>query len=58
MNRIYKWDNLKFLLILLVVVGHFVDGFVDISNTYKFIFLYPDYFRKNIMKNIVWKKIK
>lgn len=24
-NRVALWDNLKFLLILLVVIGHFVE---------------------------------
>lgn len=25
-RRIYKWDNLKFILILLVVTGHFISA--------------------------------
>ena len=33
-RRLYLYDNLKFLLIFLVVLGHFTDGFtVDLFGT-------------------------
>lgn len=38
-KRIYKWDNLKFVLITLVVIGHFVDVYND-SKCFKSIFLF------------------
>lgn len=38
-QRIFLFDNLKFLLILLVVIGHFVDIGVSKSNIYKSIFI-------------------
>lgn len=41
-SRIYKFDNIKFLVILLVVVGHTIENFVDKSDMFKslFIFIY------------------
>lgn len=63
-KRIYKWDNLKCFLIVMVVVGHFVNQYAPISDTMKSISLFiysfhmplfifcPDYYRKNGMKNI------
>lgn len=38
-KRIYKFDNLKFLLILLVVIGHFADLYVSKYNSMRFIFI-------------------
>lgn len=38
--RIALWDNLKFVLILLVVVGHFSGFFQNESNAYRSIFLF------------------
>ena len=32
-KRIYKWDNLKCFLIVMVVIGHFVNQYAPISNT-------------------------
>ena len=28
-ERVALWDNLKFVLILLVVIGHFVDCYIE-----------------------------
>ena len=39
-KRIYKFDNLKFLLILFVVIGHFVDLYVNDYRTMKMIFIF------------------
>ncbi len=41
-ERIYKFDNIKFITIVLVVVGHVIEGFVDKSDMFKslFIFIY------------------
>ena len=39
-NRVFLFDNLKFLLIVLVVVGHFVDGVKGGSHLYKSIFIF------------------
>ena len=36
-KRIAKWDNLKGFLIALVVIGHFVEPFVEYSDKYKMI---------------------
>ena len=36
-NRIAKWDNLKGLLIISVVIGHFVEPLVEYSWAYKVI---------------------
>jgi len=35
MQREYKWDNLRGILALLVVIGHFTEPFLDISPAYK-----------------------
>lgn len=37
-NREYLWDNLKALLIFLVVIGHFADLYIE-SNVFKSIFI-------------------
>lgn len=39
-KRIYKWDNLKCFLIVMVVIGHFVNQYAPISNTMKSISLF------------------
>jgi len=39
-NRICLYDNMKFILILLVVVGHFAEPFILKSNFFKSIFFY------------------
>ena len=41
-KRICLWDNIKFLLIVLVVVGHFADQLVNNSNAFKslYVFIY------------------
>ena len=39
-NRIALWDNLKFLLVTCVVIGHFADQFTDVSIIYDSIFLF------------------
>lgn len=38
-KRIMLWDNLKFLLITLVVIGHFIDYYIS-SGIYKSIFIF------------------
>lgn len=38
-NRVYLWDNMKFILIFLVVLGHFSDIYVDKSPTLQSIYL-------------------
>lgn len=39
-ERIALWDNLKFILITAVVIGHFADFVVDRSDTCKSIYLF------------------
>lgn len=41
-SRIYKFDNIKLLTIILVVVGHVIESYVDKSDMFKslFIFIY------------------
>ena len=39
-NRIALWDNLKFILITLVVAGHFADEIMDYTSIYSSIFLF------------------
>lgn len=41
-NRLYKFDNIKFVAILFVVIGHFIEGFTDKSDMFKslFVFIY------------------
>ncbi len=39
-TRIYLWDNIKFLLILLVVMGHLADCYTDVSTTCRRIYLF------------------
>lgn len=60
-ERVALWDNIKFILITLVVIGHLADEFTINSNAYKVFFylyihficlrlyLFQDYF---IMKKI------
>lgn len=38
--RIAKWDNVKFILIMLVVVGHFADAYVEDSSNMKSLFFF------------------
>ena len=39
-KRLYKYDNIKFLLIVLVVWGHIADIFVSKDSVYKTIYVY------------------
>ena len=41
-ERVYKFDNIKFLTIMLVVVGHIIESFINDSDMFKslFIFIY------------------
>lgn len=39
-EHIALWDNLKFLLILLVVVGHFADSFTAESSSFRALYLF------------------
>ena len=39
-ERIALWDNLKFILITLVVIGHLADEFTAKSDVYKSVFLF------------------
>lgn len=39
-TRIALWDNLKFVLILLVVIGHFSKFFQNDSSIYRSVFLF------------------
>ncbi len=39
-QRTALWDNIKFLMITLVVIGHLVDNFTDQSNIFKSIFIF------------------
>lgn len=39
-KRIAWWDNVRFILIILVVMGHFADNFTEKFDTYKSIFLF------------------
>ncbi|MEE3343275.1 MAG: acyltransferase family protein [Bacilli bacterium] len=39
-ERIYKFDNIKFLLILLVVIGHSVEFYIDKYNSMNKIFIF------------------
>ncbi len=39
-NRIYLWDNLKFLLITTVVLGHFADVFTGVSSPCRSLFAF------------------
>ena len=38
-SRVFLWDNVKAILILLVVVGHFAEQFTPVSNIMNSIFL-------------------
>ena len=63
-KRIYKWDNLKCFLIVMVVIGHFVNQYAPISNTMKslsflfipsicrFLFFCQDYYRRSGVQGI------
>ena len=55
-KRIYKWDNLKCFLIVMVVIGHFVNQYAPISRVFlflyilsicRFLFFCPDYYKKD-----------
>lgn len=62
-KRIYFFDNLKFLLIILVVIGHFLDNMFNYSYNFKgiYTFIYTfhmplfifitGYFSKSFIKN-------
>ena len=39
-NRIFKYDNVKFVLILLVLIGHMVDQYIDKTGLFKSIFIF------------------
>lgn len=39
-TRVALWDNVKFVMIILMTVGHFVDAFEDTSHTCRSIYLY------------------
>ncbi|MCF0134279.1 MAG: acyltransferase family protein [Blautia sp.] len=39
-ERVALWDNLKFLMITLVVIGHFIDCLTKYSDFYKGLFLF------------------
>ena len=39
-ERVYLWDNMKFLLINLVVIGHFADQYVDKSVDLRSLFFF------------------
>lgn len=39
-KRVILWDNLKFFLILTVVLGHFVEPYIKQSHFFKFLFLF------------------
>ena len=62
-KRIYKWDNLKCFLIVMVVIGHFVNQYAPISNTMKsislfipsicrFLFFCLDYYKKSGRRDV------
>ena len=62
-GRVYYFDNLKFILIILVVIGHFLDVPTKTSNYAKMVWLFiyffhmplfvfiSGYFSKNVVKN-------
>ena len=61
-KRIYKWDNLKCFLIVMVVIGHFVNQYAPISNTMKSLSLFiyslavSSFFRNGDRKlSFVWE---
>ena len=39
-SRVFRYDNLKFFLILLVVTGHFIDPFDEQSKVFQSLFLF------------------
>lgn len=39
-KRIAWWDNVRFILVMLVVMGHFADNFVNELDAYKSVFLF------------------
>lgn len=60
-KRIYKFDNLKFLLILFVVIGHFADLYVSTYRSMKIIFIFLYSFHMPLflfITGIFTKKIK
>ena len=40
MNRIAKWDNAKFVLIILVVICHFYENYLGSSKLVNSLFFY------------------
>ena len=68
-NRIYKWDYLKFFLIFMVVLGHSADRFTADSETMRGLFLWiysfhmpvfifvSGLFAKRTINNARWDKI-
>lgn len=59
LHRIAKWDNAKFLLILLVVIGHFVDLYTKNSASAKslflFIYLFISYASVYFSGGLIWQ---
>ena len=53
-RRVAKWDNTKFLLILLVVIGHFVDVYTKDSASAKSLYLFISYASVYFFGGIVW----
>lgn len=39
-QRVYKFDNIKFLVIILVVIGHVIESYVNKSDMFKSLFLF------------------
>ena len=39
-QRLYKWDNIKGILITLVVVGHFIEPYLEVSDIYSSIWIF------------------
>lgn len=39
-SRVFLWDNIKFILILLMVVGHFADVFTSKSDFFKSVYFF------------------
>ena len=39
-KRVALWDNIKFAMIILMVIGHFVDVFAEQSHTFRSIYLF------------------
>ena len=54
-ERVAKWDNAKFLLILLVVIGHFVDLYTKNSASAKILFLFISYASVYFSGGLIWQ---